>query len=93
VIRSFADSETERLWVTGKTRRLPPDIVRRALRKLTAIDAATALEVLRVPKSNRLHELKEDRAGQWSVSINDQWRVCFRFVDADAHDVEIVDYH
>ena len=93
VIHSFADSETERLWVTGRTRRLPPEIVRRALRKLTAIDAATAIDVLRVPPGNRLHELKGDRAGQWSVAINEQWRVCFRFLDGDALDVEICDYH
>lgn len=93
MIRSFADRETERLWVTGATRRLPPDVTRRALRKLSAIDAATTVETLRVPPGNRLEMLSGDRGGQWSIRINDQWRVCFRFADGDADDVEICDYH
>ena len=93
MIRSFADRETERLWVTGTTRRLPSDITRRALRKLSEIDAATMVETLRVPPGNRLHQLTGDRTGQWSIAINDQWRVCFRFEREDAHDVEVCDYH
>jgi toxin HigB-1 len=93
MIRTFADKQTEQFWVTGKIRRLPPDIARRALRKLSAIDAAVQVEVLRVPPGNRLHELGGDRAGQHSISVNDQWRVCFRFEDGDAYDVEICDYH
>ena len=93
VIRSFADKRTEQLWVNGTVRRWPSDIARRALRKLTAIDAAPEVEVLRVPSGNRLHALEGDRAGQYSVSINDQWRICFRFEDGDAYDVEICDYH
>ncbi len=93
MIHSFADRETEQLWITGRSRRMPSDIARRALRKLTAIDAANTVDVLRVPPGNRLHELKGDRAGQWSVAINDHWRVGFRFIDGDAHDVEICDYH
>jgi proteic killer suppression protein len=93
VIRTFADKETERCWVTGTSRRLPPEVVRRALRKLSAIDAAPTLDSLRVPPGNRLHALSGDRAGQWSVSVNEQWRVCFRFEDGDAYGVEICDYH
>ncbi len=93
MIRTFADRETERFWVTGSTRRLPPDITRRALRKLSEVDAATTVETLRVPSGNRLHPLAGDRAGQWSISINDQWRVCFRFERGDAYDVEVCDYH
>lgn len=93
MIRTFADKQTEQFWVTGKMRRLPPDIARRALRKLSAIDAAAEVEVLRVPPGNRLHSLEGDRAGQHSISVNDQWRVCFRFEDGDAYDVEICDYH
>ena len=93
MIRSFADGETERLWVTGTTRRLPPDITRRALRKLSEIDAATRVESLRVPPGNRLHPLTDDRRGQWSIAINDQWWICFRFERGDAHDVEVCDDH
>lgn len=93
MIRTFADKQTEQFWVTGKIRRLPPDIARRALRKLSALDAASEVEVLSVPPGNRLHSLEGDRFGQYSVSVNDQWRVCFRFEDGDAYDVEICDYH
>ncbi|MFN2323366.1 MAG: type II toxin-antitoxin system RelE/ParE family toxin [Trueperaceae bacterium] len=93
MIHSFADKETERFWVTGSTRRLPPDVTRRALRKLSTIDAATTVETLRVPPGNRLERLSGDRTGPWSIRINDQWRVCFRFADGDAHDVEVCDYH
>jgi toxin HigB-1 len=93
VIRSFADAETERLFVTGRARRLPRDILRRAMMRLRQLDAATRLVDLRLPPSNRLEALKGDRTGQHSIRINDQWRVCFRFVDRDAFDVEITDYH
>lgn len=93
MIRSFADRQTEQFWVTGTLGRLPPDIERRALRKLSAIDATDQLESLRVPPGNRLHALEGDRAGQHSISVNDQWRVYFRFEDGDAFDVEICDYH
>jgi proteic killer suppression protein len=93
VIRSFADKQTEQFWVTGTLGRLPPDIERRALRKLSAIDATDQLEFLLVPPGNRLHALEGDRADQHSISVNDQWRVCFRFEDGDAFDVEICDYH
>jgi len=93
VIRSFASSETERFFTTGKSRRLPPEIRRRAAMRLIQLNAATTLDDLRFPPSNRLEALKRDRRGQWSIRINDQWRVCFRFEGGDAFDVEIVDYH
>jgi toxin HigB-1 len=93
VIRSFASAETERFFTTGRSRRLPPDIRERAVRRLTQLNAATSLNDLRSPPSNRLEALKHDRKGQWSIRINDQWRICFRFTEGDAFDVEIVDYH
>lgn len=93
MIKSFADKRTRDLYVTGKARRLPSEITARALRKLEQINAATILGDLKVPPSNRLHDLKADRKGQHSISINEQWRICFRFVDGDAFDVEICDYH
>lgn len=93
MIRSFADKETERLFATGKTRRFPQDIVRRALSRLGYLDLATCAEDLREPLSNRLEALSGDRTGQWSIRINDQWRLCFRFDSGHAFDVEIVDYH
>lgn len=93
MIRSWADSEAEKLFNLQRSRRLPSDIQRIALRKLRMLEAATSLEDLRVPPANRLEKLVGDRAGQWSIRINDQWRVCFRWSDGNAHDVEIVDYH
>ncbi len=93
MIRSFASSETERFFATGKSRRLPPEIRKRAAVRLTQLHAATTLDDLRFPPSNRLEALKHDRKGQWSIRINDQWRVCFRLERGDAFDVEITDYH
>ena len=93
MIKTFADRETQRLYATGQSRRLPADLIRRAVRRLEYIDLAHRLEDLRVPPSNRLHRLKGDRKGQYAISINDQWRICFRFADGDAYDVEITDYH
>jgi len=93
VLRSFANSETERFYTTGKSRRLPPNIQKRAAMRLTQLDAAICVKDLCLPISNRLEALKHNRAGQWSIRINDQWRVCFRFENSDAFDVEIVDYH
>jgi proteic killer suppression protein len=93
MIRSFADAETERFFVTGKTRRLPRAILRRATMRLVQLNAAVRIEDLRLPPSNRLEALKGTRAGRHSIRINDQWRVCFRFADGDAFEVEIVDYH
>jgi proteic killer suppression protein len=93
MIKSFADVETQRFYTTGKTRRFPPDILKRAIKRLTQLDAATVLEDLRMPPSNRLEALTGDRAGKWSIRINNQWRLCFRFKTGEAYDVEIIDYH
>ena len=93
MIWSFRDSDTERLFKRERIRKLPADLQRIALRKLLVLDAATSLLDLRVPPANRLEKLSGDRQGQHSIRINDQWRICFRWVGADAQDVEIVDYH
>jgi proteic killer suppression protein len=93
VITSFADRDTGRLFRREPVRRFPADLRRLMLRKLAAVDAAEALDDLRVPPGNRLEKLKRDRAGQYSIRINDQWRICFRWTGTDAADVEIVDYH
>lgn len=93
VIENFANTETERLFTTGKSRRLPPDILRRAAMRLTQLDAAVEVEDLRQPPSNRLESLSGDLAGKWSIRINDRWRLCFRFERGNAQDVEIIDYH
>ncbi|HID33853.1 MAG TPA: type II toxin-antitoxin system RelE/ParE family toxin [Anaerolineae bacterium] len=93
MIKSFADRRTQRLFVTGKSKWLPPEVIKRAVRKLDYIHNATQLEDLRVPPGNRLHALKGDRKGQYAISINDQWRICFRFIEGHAYDVEICDYH
>lgn len=93
MIRSWADGEAEKVFNRQRSRKLPPDLQRVALRKLLMLDAATTLEDLRVPLSNRLEKLKGDREGQWSIRINDQWRVCFAWRDGSAQYVEIVDYH
>ncbi len=93
MIRTFADSDTRELFETGESRKLPADIVRRALRKLEYVDNAVLVTDLRLPPGNRLHALKGDRAGQFSISINDQWRICFRFELDGVYDVEICDYH
>jgi proteic killer suppression protein len=93
MIQSFASSETERFFATGRSRRLPQNILKRAAMRLTQLDGAVSLDDLRVPSSNRLEALAHDRKGQCSIRISDQWRICFRFENGDAYDVEIVDYH
>jgi proteic killer suppression protein len=93
MIVSIRDSETERIWAGLRSRRLPPDIQAAGLRKLRLINAARQVTDLRAPPANRLEQLKGDRAGQWSIRINDQWRICFRWTQGGAEDVEIVDYH
>jgi toxin HigB-1 len=93
MIKTFADRHTRDLCVKGTSKRFPPDIAKRSARKLEYVDLATGLDDLRVPPGNRLQELEGDRKGQRSISVNDQWRICFRFVDGDAYDVEITDYH
>jgi len=92
MIRSFADRETERFFNTERSSRFPADIQRRAFQKLALLDSAVALNDLRMPPGNRLEALTGDRAGQFSIRINDQWRVCFRWSEG-ACDVEITDYH
>ena len=93
MIRSFADKDAEALFRGRFARKLPADIQRVAQRKLRQIHAAEDLADLRVPPGNRLESLKGDRAGQHSIRINDQWRVCFVWRDGGAEDVEMVDYH
>lgn len=93
MIRSFADRDAERLFGRRFSRRLPGDLQKAALRNLELLDAAVTLESLRVPAGNKLEALRGDRAGQHSIRINDQWRVCFRWKDEHAYEVEVVDYH
>lgn len=93
MIQSFRDKETQRLFEGYFSRKLPHDIQRVARRKLLQIDAATRLETLRAPPANRLEALSGYRKGQWSIRINDQWRVCFVWREGHAYEVEIADYH
>lgn len=93
MIKTFADRRTKGLYENGKSKRFPPEVWERAVRKLEYLDLATSVNDLRVPPSNRLHRLERDRVGQYSIAVNDQWRICFRFEDGDAFDVEITDYH
>jgi proteic killer suppression protein len=93
MIVSFGSKGTERIWQGQTSRGVPADIQDRALRKLRQLDASRTVEDLRNPPGNRLEALKGRRAGQMSIRINDRWRICFRWIDHDAHDVEIVDYH
>ncbi len=93
MIRSLADPETERIWNCERSRKLPPDIRQRAVRRLTPLDAALSLDELAAMKGDRLHPLKDDRAGQHAIAINMQWPICFVWKDGDAYDVEITDYH
>jgi proteic killer suppression protein len=93
VIRSFQDKDAERLFDRRPVRRLGAEVQTVALRKLRILDAAMSLTDLRVPPGNRLERLRGDRAGQYSIRINDQWRICFRWQEGDAYEVEITDYH
>jgi proteic killer suppression protein len=93
VIQSFRCKETKQIWESKGSRRLPTNIQRTALRKLLQLHSAETLDDMRVPPANRLEALKGNRAGQHSIRINDQWRICFAWKDSDAHAVEIVDYH
>ena len=93
MIASFACRKTERLWQRRCDHGLPPQIERVALRKLTQLDVSHVLRDLSLPPGNRLEALKGNRAGQHSIRVNDQWRICFRWHGEDAHAVEIVDYH
>ena len=93
MIGSFRDRETERVFNRARKTKLDHKLQRAALRKLLILHAAAALDDLRIPSGNRLEKLVGDREGQYSIRINDQRRICFRWSDGEAHDVEIVDYH
>ncbi|MCC6681543.1 MAG: type II toxin-antitoxin system RelE/ParE family toxin [Phycisphaeraceae bacterium] len=93
MIVSFADRQTEALFHRQPVKRLDAKLLAVALRKLVMIDAATKLDDLRMPPGNRLEALRGDRAGQYSIRINNQWRICFRWHNGNTHDVQIVDYH
>ena len=93
MIKSFADKATAALFSGRRVRSLPPEIHRRAYVRLQVLDAADTLDFLRLPPSNRLEQLRGDRSGQCSIRINDQWRICFRWEERCAYDVEVTDYH
>ena len=93
MIKTFADRRTQELYVRGKAKRLPAELAKRAARKLEYVDLATRLDDLKVPPGNRLHALEGNRKGQHAIWVNDQWRICFRFIDGDTYDVELCDYH
>jgi proteic killer suppression protein len=93
MIRSFRNKAAEKIFERERVKKYDIKVQRLAQRKLIVLDAAESLSELRVPPGNRLEKLSGDRKGQHSIRINDQWRICFRWVDRDAHDVEITDYH
>ncbi len=93
MIKTFADRHTQNLYLTGKSKRLPSHLPKNVVRRLEYIDNATCIEDLWIPPSNHLHALSGNREGQYAISVNDQWRICFRFEDGDAYEVEITDYH
>lgn len=93
MIRSFKDSETEKIYKRQRSRKLPSDIQQVALRKLRMLNNAVSINDLRIPPANRLEKLSGDREGQYSIRINNQWRICFEWQESNAYQVEIVDYH
>jgi toxin HigB-1 len=93
VIRSFKDKETQKLFMGRRSRAVSGQAVRRAQIKLAQLDQVESVEELMIPSGNRLHALGGDREGQWAIRINDQYRICFRFENGDAYDVEATDYH
>ncbi len=93
MIRNFRDKETQKIFERQRSRKLPSDIQQVALRKLRMLNRSQTLQELRIPPANRLERLSGDRDGQYSIRINDQWRICFDWQDGDAINVEIVDYH
>lgn len=93
MIRSFRDQQTENIFRRDRVKGLSQNVQRAALRKLVIIDASESLDDLRVPPGNRLEKLKGDRKGEYSIRVNDQWRICFVWTDGDAYDVEITDDH
>lgn len=93
MIKTFRCKHTDKVFLRESTPKFSQDIYRKALRKLLLLDAADRLDDLRVPPGNQLEKLSGDRQGQYSIRINEQWRICFRWKDGDAFEVEIVDYH
>lgn len=93
MIIDFADRETEKLFIEGKNRKFPQEIIRKALLLLDLLDNAVSVQDLQSPPGNRLHSLSGDLQGFWSISINMQWRIVFRFENESAYEVKIVDYH
>ena len=93
MIKSFKDGETEKIYSREQSRKLPPDIQQVALRKLRMVNNAKSIKDLLIPPANRLEKLSGNRAGQYSIRINNQWRICFAWKDGVATDVEITDYH
>jgi proteic killer suppression protein len=93
VIKTFKNKETEKIFNRQKSKKLPSDIQQIALRKLRMLNRVTILQDLLIPPANRLERLKRDRMGQYSIRINSQWRICFKWEDGNAFNVEIVDYH
>ncbi|MCH9736815.1 MAG: type II toxin-antitoxin system RelE/ParE family toxin [Actinomycetia bacterium] len=92
MIRSFADSDTEQIWQRKAVKRIGPELTRSTRKKLIVLDAASDVNDLRVPPGNRFEKLSGDRAGQYSIRVNAQWRICFTWADG-AEDVELIDYH
>ena len=93
MIKSFADKYTQELFIAGISKRMQPDLIRRAIRRLEYIDLAKCLDDLKVPPGNRLHALSGGREGQYAISINDQWRIVFKWDGGNSSDVTIMDYH
>jgi toxin HigB-1 len=93
VIKTFRDDETQKIYQRQRSRKLPADIQQIALRKLRMINNAISINDLRMPPAHHVEKLSGNRAGQWSIRINDQWRICFRWEGSDAYNVEITDYH
>ena len=93
MIRSFRDKETEKVFNLKRSKKLPDNIQQKALRKLRMLNRSITIQDLKVPPGNRLKKLKGERKDEWSIRINQQWRICFEWHDDDAYNVEIVDYH
>lgn len=93
MIKSFKGKETEKIYVRKRSRKLPQDIQQVAYRKLRMLNNAIILNDLRIPPANKLEKLSGDRKGQYSIRINDRWRICFEWRDGDVYNVEIIDYH
>lgn len=93
MINNFKQSYLENFWDTGSSKRIPPHLIRRLLRKLDMLNSASDLRDLGSPPSNHLHALHRDRKGQWAISVSGQWRLCFRFEDGQIFDLELIQYH